>query len=737
MKRHLIRVLLNYLTINLFGLLPFLLALNLGTSDVLRVEFYSGTSVEVNAASERCDDGSYNFNRVAAIEEDNGRKIAKLSYPDGFPKREFALKFVGAKLDVKIHSIALIKNSFFKRVLDTKAFAEKCLSTANVELADVDDGSVCISSVGNCIFATTDFSHQGWGYWSLTMDGIEKKWHKRIPFLQLLLVVISVGFAFYRDNWTKRRNVKDSFVVAIGISAFVGVLLPLQIYLSNKATYTFPLFALLWDCCLLSILIFIVSWVSLYVMGRCFGRWPHVMTAAFLVYEYFLVGPLMAGAPSLNGGIAFFGTPELIYRDFAVLGAILVMFVIGYHWLKNRLIWCISAFLAMCCATVADSAINPAQGKSSSPREKHSVVEIARSIKHSPRRNIYVICLDSVRGDVAAKVIRENKDLLDSFKGFTLFSNNVGMYPVTIYGMPGFMLGRYANNGEKPEEYMDAIVGEESFISPYLKACIPTWFLMGTPRHMFTNQLNDYPQSSDTADDAIQAGGLHWRPDTIPPLTILEVIRFKLTPFWYKGTVLGKTGMAASDTKTFKRETVLFPFIENASVDETLDCTLQCYHTYGTHSPINIDRDGNYVTKGKDGDKALEDMTYFILKRTGELLGELKRKGVYDNSFIMLIADHGNIESSHPVFGRRDVLGYAVPLLMIKPIGFDLPYRESEVATSHIKVHDLMVSTFDKDLSDADVMQHLKVERRKFINQESYYKLSGEIEIDDSGVLCR
>lgn len=728
MKRKIAKCLLNFLVLNLFGLAPLLVAINFGSPDLFRIECSSGEPFQLLAASGRGQGGTLDFNRAANVEAEDGNIVACVSYPDGIGSGEYAYKLIGDRLNLKVQKVSLLKHTFIRLNISPAEFFARCSFEGECDV-NVDDSGCCSFRADEAFTFITQGSDSFNGCsWGLTLDGIERKWHRRIIYLEFLLILVAFAFTFYSDCASAKKLAADSLFVAAGYSVFIGFLLPLQIYLSNRSTYTFPLLELLPDGVVAGVVVLVTVFLCLWALGLRFGRWPHLIATAFLVYEYFLTGPLLNGAPALNGGIAFFGTPELIGRDFLVLGSIMGVFIAGYHWIKDYLAWCIAAFAVMSGATVADAAMKPQHAGAETSTQRHGAAEIASCIRHSPKRNVIVICLDSVRGDIIAKLLREDDKLAALFPGFTLFANNVGMYPVTIYGMSGFMLGRYALEGEKPEAYMDKITGEESFIAPYLKDGVATWFLMGAPKHMFTNQL-----SNEAGQIRVERGSFHWRPDTIPPLSIVDTMRFKLTPFWYKGTMLSRTAMSASDSKTFKRESVLFPYIENAPIDEQLEATLQCYHTYGTHSPVNIDRDGNYINIVGNVDSALEDMSYYIIRRTGELLESFRSKGIYDNSFIVILADHGNIDSNHPVFGGKDILGYAVPLLMVKPIGNEAGLKISEVPTSHVRIHDMMIGAHHDELGENEIIETLKSGKRLFINQESYYTLSSKQFIDEVG----
>ena len=116
------------------------------------------------------------------------------------------------------------------------------------------------------------------------------------------------------------------------------------------------------------------------------------------------------------------------------------------------------------------------------------------------------------------------------------------------------------------------------------------------------------------------------------------------------------------------------------------------YHLRGVHSPWLLDEDLKIrrLPKNRGGYKRQAVATIKIVSR---FLQKLKNLGVYDQSLIIVSADHGwgEIGIHNPAIGRPvsddffddDIfLSRALPLLMIKPVAAQGPLQSSDASVT-------------------------------------------------------
>lgn len=101
----------------------------------------------------------------------------------------------------------------------------------------------------------------------------------------------------------------------------------------------------------------------------------------------------------------------------------------------------------------------------------------------------------------------------------------------------------------------------------------------------------------------------------------------------------------------------------------------------------------------------------FVIGRLVSLLESLQEKGVYDSSLIIVYADHGAMPENAP---PHDVTPKAFPFLWVKPANDTHAFSFSPLPTSHAKIHDLVLSNFNRNLTNDEVTTLLFQGKRLF-----------------------
>lgn len=111
----------------------------------------------------------------------------------------------------------------------------------------------------------------------------------------------------------------------------------------------------------------------------------------------------------------------------------------------------------------------------------------------------------------------------------------------------------------------------------------------------------------------------------------------------------------------------------------------QFIHAEGAHTPFNYDRDLNYIQNGTYSQKIEACITLI-----NAYLQRLKNNGVYDNSIIIIMADHG-------AGGENDdiILGRANPILLIKGFNEKHNFFTSDLPVSYYDLIDAYTDLLD------------------------------------------
>ena len=336
-------------------------------------------------------------------------------------------------------------------------------------------------------------------------------------------------------------------------------------------------------------------------------------------------------------------------------------------------------------------------------------IDESKKFIFSPERNVVILVLDSFNTMLFYKMLESDPTLADKFDGFTYYPNIVGGYQSTCLAMPLIMTGQYFDNLKPYPTYIkDAYSGDS------------------LPRIL---KSNGFRSEFYTSWDGLTNTGIYVNPsvvDNIIPgrvspqktLADLEVLfattLFRSVPYWIKISVherllvnLPKApeedilwvyqepngghlhsvlnllldqimGEPATPTQSLVDRDV-FTEMLNAKACTTSDRPVfKYYHLVGTHPPLSLN--GVHV---RDSSEAIQQVAHILI---GDLvsgfLDKLKALGIYDNSVLYVLGDHGRLshldvrlpelyasEYHRGRFVTTDArMGQALPLFLYKPM---------------------------------------------------------------------
>lgn len=302
----------------------------------------------------------------------------------------------------------------------------------------------------------------------------------------------------------------------------------------------------------------------------------------------------------------------------------------------------------------------------------------------SPEQNVIVFVLDRYDEDYFIDLIAEKPDYKTKLDGFTFFSNMVGEYSATRWAVPFMLSGQYCLQGDaavwkdsscEGRVYWDELIDNGYEMSVYSEE-------EDVPARAAENSTNFEKAEHRIASHKLFTVLLYrfvmckYFPDIVKPNVWLDGYEFDDRKMldseyheWYArnltlGDILNKEDITAD------REAPQFKII----------------HIGGTHEPLNIDEEGNRIEGYSDIMTCAEGSLNIVLK----YMDEMKEQGIYDNSAVIITADHGipSIEPSNPIF-------------LVKPIGARGTMAENTAPVSHKDLGATILDLTEMDL-DAD-----------------------------------
>lgn len=543
--------------------------------------------------------------------------------------------------------------------------------------------------------------------------------------LKLFLTAIFVGLLILsllvsrgrKDEFSWPRGLCQSAVVALFAAVFNAIILPIQSYLVNQSDFGFTLVDLFKDTTVDFAVLFISLLILLYLLMFSWGRFFHVVLVFVLIYEYLETGVLAIGLPPLNGEISYFvanRTRGLL--DLGVFVALVGAAALCWRWLKESIHWVALAFLILSVVSVFD--VHPdlrmsANLDSAVIRDFNTKDDVAKSAVYSTKRNVMVFVLDMVSSEVAEDILCQDDELRTKFDGFTCYRNNVGMHMCTEVGSAGMLTGKYFNDPATLTEYVYSVFGSNSVLSCYAQADIPVYSLPGAMKFGYTNK----PRRNDKLGSATVRtlrNSLTWRMEDQQKWSLAEVVRFRATPFIAKAIVFGKIVSSWPSQGDIHDESQLYPILSKCSTTDEHGMTFHWYHTTGTHPPLQVDRFGHAISEARFGYDAHREKAWYALRLLGKLFDVYRKKKVYDNSMIVVCADHAAGYENGKAYVKAGLPSRALPMLWVKPMNAHGNACESNLPTSHVKLAELIKTAKSNDLSMEEIEGILRTEDRVF-----------------------
>ncbi|MFY8092675.1 MAG: sulfatase-like hydrolase/transferase [Niveispirillum sp.] len=274
----------------------------------------------------------------------------------------------------------------------------------------------------------------------------------------------------------------------------------------------------------------------------------------------------------------------------------------------------------------------------------------------SKEKNVILIIIDSLKGDVFDQIISKSPELKESLGGFVYFPDTSSAFPSTVFSVPSILTGTTYDNRIPVKDYirnaytsvssLPFVLKENGFLVDGHTACLNT--ILGEPQ-VFDN----FSPFSSVAD-------INYRDFFyILDLGLFRSMPHFIKPLIYRGQRWLFSNLSASASRQLSGGNKYFmpwprtemDFVPKARKEinvSSLRPTFKFYHLSGAHIPYWMNEDGTGNTEN------LPDTVEFNLGHsTGcmrhlvNFLEVLKTHGVYDNSLIIVAGDHGHSIGLH------------------------------------------------------------------------------------------
>lgn len=476
-----------------------------------------------------------------------------------------------------------------------------------------------------------------------------------------------------------REDLLTSVTVAGAILFLICIYAPLELYFNNSQEFWFDIYTLFpitllmffssFFVCIFIFFIFILINKKIYQFGIVFG---FILFLCTYVQGNFLVNNL----PPLDG-TAFTWAEYSDGRSKSVCLWIIVTLVtlIALRVLHFQRFSQGVKVISICMVLMLSITLFANFITTKGYREKlDASVTVKNQFEMSEDTNFIILLLDAVTAETFYDIVENTPEYKDVFSDFTFYPNTVGAYTFTSRSIPFIFSGEWFENMEPFEQYNERIYKDSAFFSNLeskkyklgmYESVLP---LSDKSIYRFENVLeNDVKITSyfDFIKLELKLIGFKYAPFDLKTFCV-----FNTNDFFEFREIEDKYTLFSADNGDF------YSRIKDESITYTKEKCFKFIHIEGAHVPFNYDKDVNIIEEGTYEQKIEASITI-----TDTYLKKLKENGVYNNSIIVVLADHG--------YDYTGLGGRQNPLLMIKGINEEHTWN---VSNAPISFEDLQVA---------------------------------------------
>lgn len=316
---------------------------------------------------------------------------------------------------------------------------------------------------------------------------------------------------------------------------------------------------------------------------------------------------------------------------------------------------------------------------------------------YSSNDNVVVLLLDMYDSKVFQEIYDEqkNNEYTEMLDGFTYYPDTLGAYSLTYCAIPHILTGeKYAQ-----EDDMNEYINEAYKKSPLIEALWKNQYSI----NIYTNEAAPTEKDAyEKIDNYLpsEESDMHISSKKKMLIYIYKLVGIRYLPqplkqycWFYSEELMDLKEVNYEDDVYVFDNFMFYDRLENIEI-ETEKNTFHFYHLDGMHSPCyydeNFERTATAVSQeGREGTIRNGKGMLVLIKK---FLAHLKEEGIYDNSAIIIMADHGGRFSDNE---KETDIDRATPLLLVKGFGESHPLQVSSRAISYDDLQEAFLKLID------------------------------------------
>lgn len=475
------------------------------------------------------------------------------------------------------------------------------------------------------------------------------------------------------------KEILPTFVLALISSFMLFLYEPVVLYMSNVNDFWFDMDILMSCIGIMFFALFFVIFLGysfIYIIDKVILKKNKKIYNVCLIVGFvgffvtYIQGNFMSGKlPVLDG------TP-IEWNNYTTLSVISGMLLVGVIGLtiflvkKFKIEKCIKIYNYVSIAIfvmLTVSLLSTCMIKSDDLKQKkyNVTATIANINKYSNNKNFVIFMLDAIDSKTAEEVYQGNPEFHEVLKDFAYYPDTVGAYPFTRDSVPLVLSGVWSENKTDFNTFYNDAMDQSKLLS-----------LLKEKQYEVNIYDDEFLYGREGAK---QVKNLHFDNKIDKVKLMKQEIRYdmyKYLPYYLKRfskieyVDFKDTRKEENVENAFKWDDTVFcnEYI-NQNMEITENNQFKFIHLEGAHHPFDRDKDLNKIENGTYEDKIAASFT--TVKKYIEYL---KANGRYDNTAIIIMADHGFWFDTD----EKSLLKRQNPIFFVK--GFNEVHDERQVS---------------------------------------------------------
>lgn len=499
------------------------------------------------------------------------------------------------------------------------------------------------------------------------------------------------------------RQLLPGVFISLAISFLIFLYAPIDLYCANISEFWFDFSTLLltaFGMFTVSMLVLLLIYViALWVHPKVY-RIALTGGLALFICTYIQGNFMIDRLPPLDGTSIWWEKYDVLRMDTLMLwGIVLTIAIIVAIFLKKEkfenMIMFISGVMALmllvtACSTILTSgALTP---------KVHMHISVENEFQMSEEENFVIFVLDTADSREFTAMLEDHPEYREIFSDFTYYENMMGNYSCTMNAVAYILSGKWFENQEPLDEYLNDV---------YLNS--PLWEELRNRGY----RIDLYEDDIRALDDSVVDNFANVYHTTVSPSSYLELAKeelklvgFRYAPYdlkrycetrevYFDELQVSKPDGTTAGTFTENNMDFKVALDENGVTVDQVGKIFKFIHLEGAHAPFIYGENMDYVPGGDYRQNMEASITL-----AKNYIQALKESGAYDNTAIIVMADHGYNGQGDET--DRDVWMRPTPMFLVK--GKEEQHdtmQISEAPVSYVDLWEAYMRLMDGEKSDA------------------------------------